>query len=149
MITIKRSTSDDKAFQNLVFELDKDLAQRNGDTNEFFAQFNKIDHIKHVVIAFYNGQAVGCGAIKALDKDSMEIKRMFVLNNMRGKGVAVELLNHLERWTKELGYTKCVLETGLKMPEAIGLYKKSGYQIIPNYGPYIGVESSICFEKAV
>jgi len=149
MITIKRANSDDKAFQNLVFELDKDLAQRNGDANEFFAQFNKIDHIKHVVIAYYNGQAVGCGAIKAFDKDSMEIKRMFVLNNMRGKGVAVELLNHLELWTKELGYAKCVLETGLKMTEAIGLYKKSGYQIIPNYGPYIGVESSICFEKTV
>ena len=57
------------------------------------------------------------------------------------------ILHELETWAKELGYEKCYLETGIKMPEAIKLYEKSGYSLIPNYGQYIGVETSRCFEK--
>ncbi len=58
-------------------------------------------------------------------------------------------LAELEKWAAELGYNKCVLETGKKQPEAIALYKRSGYKIIPNYGQYIGIENSVCFEKAI
>lgn len=147
MITFKRTNSENKDFQNLVLELDKDLAQKNGETNDFFAQYNKIDHIKNVVVALNNNLPVGCGAMKEYDKSTMEIKRMYVSIEMRGKGVAVAVLKDLENWARELGYEKCVLETGDKMLEAIGLYKKSGYKIIPNYGQYENVESSICFEK--
>lgn len=147
MTTLKRTNSENKDFQNLVLELDKDLAQKNGETNDFFAQYNTIDHIKNVVVALNNNLPVGCGAMKEYDKSTMEIKRMYVSIEMRGKGVAVAVLKDLENWAKELGYEKCVLETGDKMPEAIGLYKKSGYKIIQNYGQYENVESSICFEK--
>jgi GNAT superfamily N-acetyltransferase len=79
----------------------------------------------------------------------MEVKRMYVLPNNRGKGIATTLLWELEKWALELGYMKCVLETGKRQPEAISLYEKSGYQRIPNYGQYKGVENSICFEKIV
>ena len=147
MTALKRTNSENKDFQNLVLELDKDLAQKNGKTNDFFAQYNKIDHIKNVVVALNNNLPVGCGAMKEYDKSTMEIKRMYVSIEMRGKGVAVAVLKDLENWARELGYEKCVLETGDKMPEAIGLYKKSGYKIIKNYGQYENVESSICFEK--
>lgn len=147
MTTLKRTNSENKDFQNLVLELDKDLAQKNGETNDFFAQYNKIDHIKNVVVALNNNLPVGCGAMKEYDKSTMEIKRMYVSIEMRGKGVAVAVLKDLENWARELGYEKCVLETGDKMLEAIGLYKKSGYKIIPNYGQYENIESSICFEK--
>jgi GNAT superfamily N-acetyltransferase len=85
--------------------------------------------------------------MKEYDKSTMEIKRMYVPIEMRGKGIAVAVLNDLECWAKELGYVRCVLETGDKMLEAIGLYKKSGYKIIKNYGQYENVVSSICFEK--
>lgn len=147
MIALKRTNSENKDFRNLVLELDKDLAQKNGETNDFFAQFNKTDLIKNVVVALNDHLPVGCGAMKEYDNSTMEIKRMYVPVEMRGKGVAVAVLKDLENWAKELGYKKCVLETGDKMPEAIGLYKKSGYNIIPNYGQYKNVESSICFEK--
>lgn len=147
MITVKRSNSDNKDFKKLVLELDKDLAVRNGESDSFFKQFNKIDHINNVVIAFEDNKAVGCGAFKEFNGLTVEIKRMFVSSDMRGKGVATAVLNDLEKWAKESGYEKCVLETGDKMPEAIGLYKKSGYNVIKNYGPYKYVESSICFEK--
>ncbi|AEA45663.1 MULTISPECIES: GNAT family N-acetyltransferase [Flavobacteriales] len=147
MLTLIRTNSENKNFQNLVLELDKDLAKKNGDTNDFFAQYNKTDLIKNVVVALNDYLPVGCGAMKEFDNSTMEIKRMYVTIEMRGKGVAVAVLNDLESWAKELGYKKCVLETGDKMLEAIGLYKKSGYKIIKNYGQYENIESSICFEK--
>lgn len=147
MLTLIRTNSENKNFQNLVLELDKDLAKKNGDTNDFFAQYNKTDLIKNVVVALNDYLPVGCGAMKEFDNSTMEIKRMYVTIEMRGKGVAVAVLNDLESWAKELGYKKCVLETGDKMLEAIGLYKKSGYKIIKNYGQYENIESSISFEK--
>ena len=147
MTILNRTNSENKDFQDLVLELDKDLAKKNGEINDFFAQYNKIDLIKNVVVVFNDNLPVGCGAMKEYDKSTMEIKRMYVLIEMRGKGVAVAVLNDLESWARELGYKKCVLETGDKMLEAIGLYKKSGYKVISNYGQYENVENSICFEK--
>ena len=147
MTILNRTNSENKDFQDLVLELDKDLAKKNGEINDFFAQYNKIDLIKNVVVAFNDNLPVGCGAMKEYDKSTMEIKRMYVSIEMRGKGVAVAVLNDLESWARELGYKKCVLETGDKMLEAIGLYKKSGYKVISNYGQYENVENSICFEK--
>lgn len=149
MITIKRTNSDEIDFQNLVRELDKELAIRDGDEHAFYAQYNKIDAIKYVVVAYENDVAAGCGAIKAFDENSMEVKRMFVPLEYRGKGIASIVLAKLEKWTAELGYRKCVLETGLKQLEAIALYKKNGYLQIPNYGQYIGIDNSICFEKVI
>jgi len=150
MHTIERTNSDNVDFQNLVLELDKDLAIKNGDTNEFFAQYNKLDLIKNVVVAYdANGIAVGCGAMKEYEEGIMEIKRMFVPVNKRGNGIAGKILLELQLWAKQLGYKKCILETGDKMVEAIGLYKKNDFQIIPNYGQYADVESSICFEKII
>ncbi|MGJ1387013.1 GNAT family N-acetyltransferase [Sphingobacterium spiritivorum] len=147
--TIKRTDSDSLDFQKLVLELDKDLAIKNGETNSFFAQYNKIDLIRHVVVAYEANRAVGCGAIKEYRNGIMEVKRMFVPIEMRGKGIAGKILTELQIWAKELGYSKCILETGDKMIEAIGLYKKHHFKIIPNYGQYANIESSVCFEKEI
>lgn len=147
MYTLKRTNSDDSDFQTLVQLLDTDLAIRDGADHAFFAQFNKIAAIKYVVVAYDNDTAVGCGAIKEYEGNLMEIKRMFVLPEERGKGIASVVLKELENWTIELGYPKCILETGIKQPEAIRLYEKNNYQRIPNYGQYAEVESSVCFEK--
>ncbi|OPC02412.1 GNAT family acetyltransferase [Elizabethkingia ursingii] len=147
MITINRTDSENKDFQDLIYKLDTDLAERNGEKNDFFAQFNKTNLIQNVIVAYSDNIPVGCGAIKVYDKNTMEVKRMFVLKEQRGKKIAGTILNNLEQWAKELSYNKCILETGDKMPEAIGLYRKSGYKQIPNYGQYENVESSLCFEK--
>ena len=150
MHIIKRTNSDNSDFQNLVLELDKDLAHKNGDTNDFFAQYNKIDKIKNEVVAYdTDGTAIGCGAMKEYEDGVMEIKRMFVPTAKRGNGIAGQILSELLLWAKELGYKKCILETGDKMTEAIGLYKKHDFRIIPNYGQYADIESSICFEKEI
>ncbi len=149
MYSIKRTSSDNLDFQNLVFELDKDLAIKNGEKNDFFAQYNKIDLIKNVIVAYDADQPVGCGAMKEYEEGIMEIKRMFVPIEKRGKGIAGKILTELQVWAKELGYKKCVLETGDKMIEAISLYKKNNFCIIKNYGQYAEVENSVCFEKVI
>ncbi len=147
MTKLKKTDSHDPDFVTLVKSLDKELAVRDGDEHAFYAQFNKIDAIKHAIVAYIDNVAVGCGAIKPIDKDKMEVKRMYVLPENRGLGVASSVLEKLELWAKEMHCKSCVLETGQKQPEAIQLYLKAGYIIIPNYGQYIGVDNSICFEK--
>ncbi len=142
-----RTNSKNKDFIGLVKLLDLDLARRDGEEHAFYAQFNKIDKIKYVVVVYEKEEPIGCGAIKQFDNKTMEIKRMYTSLNHRGKGVASKILSELEKWTSELSYDKCILETGTKQPEAIGLYQKNGYQFIPNYGQYVEVENSKCFEK--
>lgn len=149
MLRLIRTNSEDKDFQELVRLLDEELRQRDGEENVFYAQFNKIDAIKNVVVAYENEKAVGCGAFKKFDAGSVEIKRMFVRPENRGKGVALEILSELENWAHELNFQFTVLETGKRQPEAIRLYQKSGYQLIPNYGQYEGVENSVCMKKAL
>ena len=147
MLHIIRTTSNNLDFCHLVQMLDEDLRVRNGETDAFYAQHNKLDAIKHAVVSYLDGTPVGCGAIKEFTPELMEVKRMFVLLAHRGQGAAPAVLADLEQWTRELGYAGCVLETGLQNPEAIRLYEKSGYQRIPNYGQYVGVESSVCMQK--
>lgn len=147
MLQFKRVTSQNKDFQQLVKDLDAFLAVTDGDEHDFYNQFNKIEGLKHVIVAYLNDVAVGCGALRPFDKETMEVKRMFTLVDYRGKGVASQILTELESWSLELDYKKCVLETGIRQAEAIALYEKNGYKLIPCYEPYLNVENSKCFGK--
>jgi putative acetyltransferase len=147
MVDLKRTTSQNTDFQSLVLLLDEDLSVRDGDDHSFYAEFNKIDNIKEVIVVYKSNVPIGCGAIKKYDEETAEVKRMFVIPEHRGKGIAAKILSALEQWAKELGYQYCVLETGQKQPEAIALYKKSGYRLIPNYGQYAEVGNSVCMKK--
>lgn len=147
MVTLIRTNSENEDFISLVRLLDADLAKRDGDEHAFYAQYNKIAMIKHAIVAYENELPVACGAIKEVETGAMEVKRMYTKEASRGKGIAGVVLAELEKWAAELGYEKCVLETGKRQPEAIRLYEKNGYSSIPNYGQYIGIENSVCFEK--
>lgn len=147
MIQIKKTDASNTDFITLVAYLDQELAGRDGEEHAFYDQFNKISNIRHAIVLYVNAEPVGCGAIKKLDANSMEVKRMFIKKKHRGEGLAQKILVLLEKWSFELGYKKCVLETGKRQPEAVNLYMKSGYTRIPNYGQYMGVENSLCFEK--
>ena len=149
MPTFTRTNSEHPDFVTLVRLLDADLAIKNGEKNSFFAQYNKIALIQHVILAHEDGDAVACGAIKEYEPGIMEVKRMFTQPETRGKGIASQVLTQLEAWAKELGYTKCILETGKHMHDAVHLYQKNGYTVIPNYGQYAGVDTSVCFEKTI
>jgi GNAT superfamily N-acetyltransferase len=147
MLTIIRTSSDHPDFKSLVQMLDKDLAVRDGDDHAFYNQFNGIASIKHALVAYEKEMPVACGAIKIYDPQSMEVKRMYTHPDHRKKGIASAVLSELEQWAAELGISRCVLETGKNQPEAIAMYHRCGYQRIPNYGQYAGVENSLCFEK--
>lgn len=123
MIKCVRTDSSNKDFQALIVKLDAYLKVCDGADHPFFAQFNKIDKIKYVVVAYYEGTPVGCGAIKEYANKVMEIKRMYVDENKRRGGVASSVLSELEKWAKEMGYTRCILETGKNQHEAIAFYE--------------------------
>jgi putative acetyltransferase len=149
MTTTIRTTSENIDFQNLVVLLDKTLRTKDGEDHDFYAQHNTLDKINHVVVCYENDVAIGCGAFKKFDSNTVEIKRMFVRPNFRGKGIASTVLKELELWASEFNYTNCVLETGKNNPEAIALYRKSGFEIIPNYGQYENIETSVCLKKSI
>jgi len=146
-MTIIRTDSSNKDFQYLVQFLDQDLAVRDGDEHAFYHQFNSIDQLKNCVLFYVDEKPVACGAFKKFEDDTVEIKRMYVLPEYRGKGFASKILAELEIWAKEEGFLCGILETGRKQPEAMALYQKNGYCQIPNYGQYEGIENSVCYRK--
>lgn len=147
MIKLIRTNSENSDFRALVVLLDQELRERDGEEHVFFAQFNKIDKIHTVVLAYHDAIPAGCGAIKEYTPAIAEVKRMFVHPDFRRLGIARAILSELEIWAGEIGYSSCILETSIRQPEAISLYHKMNYNSIPNYGQYHGVESSVCFEK--
>jgi len=147
MITIVKTNADNADFINLIHALDKDIAVRDGEEHTFYAQFNKTDDIKHVLVAYENNQPIGCGAFKMYQDAIAEIKRMYVTPEGRGKGIATQILEALQKWAVEYHFTSCILETGQRYPEAIALYLKNGFEITENYGQYVGIVDSVCFQK--
>jgi len=142
-----RTTSDHPDFRKMVNALDEDLYLRNGDTQKQYEQYNQIDKIKHAIVIYLEGKPVGCGCFKRFDDQTVEMKRMFVLPEMRGKQLAARMLQELEKWAVEEGNTTAVLETGRRQVEAQRLYALAGYSRTENYGQYVGMEDSICYRK--
>ena len=147
MIELVRTTAKNQDFVALVKELDASLADADGDEHAFYNQFNSIRELDHVVVAYAEGKPAACGAIKAFEKNRMEVKRMYTRPELRGSGVASAVLKELEKWSTVLGAKACVLETGINQKTAIHFYKKMGYVSIKNYGQYENVKNSFCFEK--
>ncbi|MEQ1643035.1 MAG: GNAT family N-acetyltransferase [Pyrinomonadaceae bacterium] len=149
MVTLIRTDAENEDLLSLVALLDEELKLRDGDDHYFFAQFNKLAGIIGAVVAYVDGEPVGCGAFKGFSETEAEIKRMFVKPESRGQRIAAKILTELESWARQTEFTACVLETGFKQPEAIALYKRSGYTEIPNYGQYAEVAASVCMRKAI
>lgn len=149
MVNVIRCNSENADFKELVSLLDADLNGRNGHLQAQYNQFNVIDFIETVVVAYNDDIPVGCSCFKQLDDERVELKRMYVKPQQRGNGVATLILNELEGWAKEQNFKNMVLETGLKQPEAISLYQKFGFERIENYGQYIGNDNSVCFCKSM
>lgn len=147
VITLKRTDNYHPDFKRLIALLDEYLSMRNGEEHAFYAPNNKLDHLNTAIIAYEGNLAVGCGCFKKIDDDTIEIKRMFVDPEIRGKGIASKIVYALEVWAKEIGYKCAILETGIDFDDAVNLYKKAGYRVIDNYGPYEGKAKSLCLKK--
>ena len=142
-----KTNSANPDFHVLINQLNAHFSVLNGDKDAFYSQYNEVNVIKHVVLAYQNGKPIGCGAIKEFSDNAMEIKRMFVLPELRGHGIASSILRNLENSARQLGYVETVLETLKTEEKVVAMYAKNGYKIIANYGQYVGVESSVCMNK--
>ncbi|MES2577764.1 MAG: GNAT family N-acetyltransferase [Bacteroidota bacterium] len=148
-IRISKTTSENLDFINLIGALDKSLWERYPELKTDYWGNNIIELNPNVVVIYLENNPVACGCFKKYDKDTIEIKRMFVSPEARGMGLAQNILRELELWAHDLGYSFSVLETLYKQKEAIALYQKTGYSIVDNYEPYVGLENSICMRKQI
>jgi GNAT superfamily N-acetyltransferase len=146
-IVLQRTDSNNPDFKALAALMDEDLRQRYGPAQSVYEGYNDVGDITTIIIAYIGPDAVGCGCFRKFNDNTVEIKRMFVKPAYRGQGVAARILADLEAWAEERGYSHSILETGKKQPEAIHLYEKSGYAITINYGPYTGLDNSVCMRK--
>jgi GNAT superfamily N-acetyltransferase len=145
---IKRTTSNDPDFKFLIRLLDQELERRYPSTYQDTHEYDVIKTETNAVVAYYGKDPVGSGCIRGTDTPgTVEMKRVYVVEGMRRRGVAEAMMGELERWAIELGWKRAILETGVKQPEAIALYTKIGYARIPNFGPYAGADESVCMVK--
>lgn len=145
-LTVTRTAYTDPEVQRLIAATLADLAERYGGEGdatpvepEDFVPPNGV-----FLLAWLDGVAVGCGAWRARGDDA-EIKRMYTAPGARGRGVAKAVLTELETSARTAGKRRMILETGLKQPEAIGVYESRGYAKIPNFGYYKDEPDAVCY----
>lgn len=150
VLELRQVLSDDFDLAVLIRKLDEDLLNRYPADEIFGLDFNdpKIKEVSFVV-AYLDENPVGCGAIRPLDQESIELKRFFVDEAFRQQGIAKQILVELEIMAKKRGFSSIRLEAGAAQPEAISFYKKHGYIEIDRYGEYEDSEFSLCYEKRI
>jgi putative acetyltransferase len=151
-ITIAPEPFDSADARRLIDALDAHLSSRYTPEQRFGPNLKPAQlapGLGTFVVAREDGRAVGCGAVRLLDPSTVEVKRMYVDPEMRGRGVAKEILAHLEDAGRELGAARAVLETGVYQDEAIGLYRRAGYREVDCWGEYTTSPTSVCYEKTI
>jgi len=146
-ISIKRTNSADKDFNELIAKLDHELWNELKEDQGTYDKYNKVPGLQTVVVLYINQKAVACGCFKKFNHDTVEVKRMFVEKQWRGKGLSKLVLHALEQWAIELGFKNAILETSIHFNTARSLYATSGYTVIHNYPPYEGLTESVCMKK--
>lgn len=144
---LQRTTNTDDDFRRMTMALDAELRFRYGAAQDAYDGHNAIEPVRTALVGYVGGEPVACGCFRAVGEGCVEMKRMFVAPAHRGRGLGGAVLRALEEWAAELGYARAVLETGKGQPEAIGLYCKMGYARTENYGPYAGLENSVCMAR--
>jgi putative acetyltransferase len=149
-VSVKRTDPASPECGLLVQRLWEELGGLYGDTGTCrFTASDVTGAGAAFVVAWLDGQAVGCGALRPLESGVGEIKRMFVEPAARRQGIGRVILRALEEIARQLGYKMLRLETGVRQPAAIRLYENSGYKRIERYGPYANDPLSCCFEKSL
>ncbi|HEX5269199.1 MAG TPA: GNAT family N-acetyltransferase [Gemmataceae bacterium] len=133
----------------LIGRLNAELDRRFGALQEGYNAANVLDPECTFLVAYLDGRPVACGAFRSLGDGVVEVKRMFVEPDCRGRGIARRLLAELEERARRAGHATARLETGTRLHEAVGLYESAGYRRIENYGMYAGNPHSVCFEKSL
>jgi putative acetyltransferase len=149
-MTIERFPAASRNVQEIIARLDQALLERYEASDIHGIDGGEFDRAGGYFVIFRDdGRSLGCGAFRPLDRSVAEVKRMFVEQAHRGKGIAKAILLHLEDEMQRRGFETSVLETGVKQAEAIGLYRSLGYFPIPVFGAYVGCQYSLCFAKGL
>jgi GNAT superfamily N-acetyltransferase len=146
-VIIERTSSTNINFQWLIEQLDNELWNELKEDQAQYDQYNKVANLNTVVVVYVNDHPAACGCFKKYNADTVEVKRMYVVKEHRGKGLSKLVLTEIENWAIEEGFKYAILETSIHFIPATTLYKNSGYQIIPNYDQYDGLEESVCMKK--
>lgn len=144
-----RTDGKDKDFIENCRLLDMDLDRRVGKKirRDKYKQYNQLDEIQNAIVVYEDKRAIGGGAIRKYDDETIELKRVFVQPQYQGQGIGSRLVSLLIEWAIELGYKRMILETGELLAESCAVYKKLGFEVIPNYGPYKDMPESLCMAK--
>lgn len=156
MLTLKEykmrfiyTDGNNKDFIELCHLLDNFLNELvGGEQNRAqYIPYNKLDDIHDVIVAYDGDVPVGCASFKKYDEENVEVKRVFIKDEYRGRGISKTLMAMLEERARKQGYKYLILESGEPLVAAMALYKKLGYKVIPNYGQYKDMPESICMRK--
>ena len=150
-VEFKDTDGQDSDFVMLCSRLDSTLDEIVGGRLQRvqYHQYNQLDNIHDVIVAYQDGKPVACGAFKMYDEEHAELKRIYVDASHRKIGLGSELIRRLEAKAKIKGYRWCILETGKALEAAYNMYKKAGYKVIPNYGQYADMADSVCMERKI
>lgn len=150
-IILKAVTPDHIDFLSLCSELDAclNLAIGGEHKREKYKKFNHLDTMDYVVLAYDGDRAVGCAALRNYSDEEVELKRVFVQDAYRGRGIGGALLAHLTDWAAEAGYRQMILETGAFLAASVHLYTRHGFQQTPNYGAYKDMPESLCMRRYI
>ena len=145
-----RTDGKNKDFIENCRLLDMDLDRRVGKKikRDKYTEFNQLDEINEAIVVYEGSKAIGGGAIRRYDDETVELKRVFIHTEYQGQGIGSKLVSLLIEWSVELGYKRMILETGELLVESCAVYRKLGFKVIPNYGPYVNMPESLCMEKA-
>ncbi|MEO7266266.1 MAG: GNAT family N-acetyltransferase [Ferruginibacter sp.] len=148
-LLIKKTSTNDPDFITLIRQLDHELWHELNENQATYDPFNKVPDLPTAVVLYLNKLPVACGCFKKIDKDTAEVKRMYVDKTQRGKGLSKMILKEIEGWAIENGFSKTILETSIHFKIARSLYENAGYIIIDNYGPYKRLPDSVCMQKTL
>ena len=149
-IEIRSEDLTSPAAQLLIAALNAELRERYPEdgVNYFRLDADEVRAGRGAFLVVYaGGRPIGCGAVRRIEGDACEIKRMYVQPEMRGQGIARRVLERLEEAAKKLGASRLLLETGPRQPEAIALYKTAGFFPTAPYGEYTPSPLNSFFEK--
>jgi putative acetyltransferase len=148
----------DLVLERVPFDSEEAEVLRNAQQAELHVRYGSSDHepgepptadnVPFFLVARRpDGTAVGCGGLRPLADGGLEVKRMYVVPELRGRGIATAVLRRIEQEARALGRAELLLETGTEQPDAMRFYEREGYERIPNFGLYEGEEQSVCYAR--
>lgn len=147
MYNISVTDAENPDFAELIRALDDEYYALYGDVILMYRQQNKTDNLLCAVLVYCDAKPVACGGIRFFNDETVEIKRIFVQEEHRRRGIAKMLICRLEEEAAKRGFKRAILETGNIMKAAQSLYVKLGYRYTENYGAFAGDANCVCMEK--